>query len=93
MAVTASIGALQFALVRRREMRAPALAGEPLLRIEGAVVQRVRGQHATVLVVDHRADPKAGEPTSVELWRPLVSGEGGVRSLLVLLDTRGTKKR
>ena len=93
MAVTASIGALQFRLVRRREIRAPAFAGVALLCIEGALVQRVHGRHATVLVVDHRADPTAGQTASLELWRPLVSGEGGVRSLLVLLDKRGKRAK
>jgi hypothetical protein len=88
MSITASIGAMQFALVRRREIKVPPLALEPLLLADGMVVQRVERPNSTVLVIDHRSDARPQQRACLELWRPLVGGEGRISSLIILADLR-----
>jgi hypothetical protein len=67
-------------------VRGPDWESKPFTRIEDAVVGRIDRPRGTVLLVDHRRDSRRGDAARLELWRPVVRGEGAVRSLLVLVD-------
>lgn len=88
MTTHASIGALNFVLARKTTRRIGALNAEPLLDLDGMLVQRMEHRGRVFLVVDHRGELSGGCPSRVEVWKPERSREGPVRALIVLADAR-----
>ena len=88
MTTHASIGALNFVLARKTTRRIGPLNAEPLMDLDGMLVQRMEHRGRVFLVVDHRGELSGGCPSRVEVWKPERSREGPVRALIVLADAR-----
>jgi hypothetical protein len=84
MAYRGQIGALEFELERAGTVCVPDLPTRPRPSVEHAGLLAAVEAERTFLVLDHRAEPRAGTPAYVEYWRALRSVEGALSGMFVL---------
>jgi hypothetical protein len=87
--LTATIGPMEFVLVRATRAHLPRFAARPLPLPGGQPLAVAEEGSRLFLVLDYRRDPVSPAAARVELWWPCSPGEGPLDALLVIADAMG----